>query len=110
MLRSNSSRCAVRPTKYYRALNLPTGHIVCFSSRVYYLIHRLQREIKSHELYDRPKTCKCSTNTKPCKTMLCNRGVDNALRPKFFQQPFSYLIRALILRNLFSKDKYVFIP
>src|SRR5437867_13398758 len=92
-----------------RDLKLPTGHVKHLCGRVNNLIRRQNGKIERHELDDRPEPSHRRAYTETGEAKFGDRRIDNSFWPKLREQPAGYLVRAIVLRNLFAHQKNVLV-
>src|SRR5947207_15884423 len=107
MLRRNLVSRAARTAKDNRNLELAGRHIKHFGRGVNDLIGGQDREIECHELDNRTQADHRRAYTQTGKTKFSDRRVNNPLGTVFLQESTRYLVRALIFRELFTREKHV---
>ena len=109
MLRANTRRRAIWTAKNNRAAHLSTRHIISFRSRIDDVVNCLHGEIEGHEFDDWSQAAHRSTSAYACKTIFGNGRINDAACAEFVKQPLRDFIRALILGDFLTHDKYAVI-
>ena len=74
------------------------------------MVDGLHRKVEGHELADWPQAGVRGASADPREPRLGNGGVHHALGAELLQQPLCDLVGALVLRDLLTHHKDVFVP
>src|SRR3989442_1385188 len=100
---------AARSAKNDRDLELPAGHVKHLGGRINNLIRRQNGKIEGHELDNRPQASHRRAYTETGEAKFSDWRIDNSFWSKLREQPARYLVRAVVLRNLFAHQKNVLV-
>jgi hypothetical protein len=102
-------RGTVWPAKHDRDLDGARTHGVQLCGVADDLIEGDEGEVPGHELDNRAEPHHRGADADACEAGLGNGRVDYASLAEFLEEPFGYLIRALIVPDFLSHQEYAFV-
>src|ERR1043165_919486 len=99
MLRRDLISRAARPTKHDGNLELAARHVKHFCGGIGYWSGGQDQEVEGDKVDNWPQPCHRCTNAEPRKSKFRNRRIDNAFRPKVFEESPRDFVSPLIFRD-----------
>ena len=110
MLGRQLKRGARGSTKHHGDVDLPSGHIEHFCSRVEDLIQRKNGEIEGHELHHRPEANHGCPDPKAGETELTDGSVYHPQLSELLQEPFGHLVGSIVLPHFLAQEEHGVVP
>ena len=100
---------AVRSAKRDRDVELAARHGEHVRCVIHDLIKRNEGKTERHELDNRPQPNHGGADAQARKTVLANRGIDDALRSEAIEQALAHFVSAVVLRDFFAHEEDIWI-